>query len=64
MANRAGMNYKIRPTPAVALGAYEITAFEAAGAYTLFGWVAEGMDVVDKIRPGDMIEHVEVWTGR
>jgi len=34
------------------------------GAYTLFGWVAEGMDVVDKIRPGDMIEHVEVWTGR
>ena len=25
MANRAGMNYKIQPTPAVALGAYEIT---------------------------------------
>jgi penicillin-binding protein 1B len=36
MANRAGMNYKIRPTPAVALGAYEITPFEAAGAYTMF----------------------------
>jgi penicillin-binding protein 1B len=36
MANRAGMNYKIRATPAVALGAYEITPIEAAGAYTLF----------------------------
>jgi penicillin-binding protein 1B len=36
MANRAGMNYKIQPTPAVALGAYEITLIEAAGAYTIF----------------------------
>jgi penicillin-binding protein 1B len=36
MANRAGMNYKIQPTPAVALGAYEITPIEAAGAYTMF----------------------------
>jgi penicillin-binding protein 1B len=36
MANRAGMNYKIRATPAVALGAYEITPIEAAGAYTIF----------------------------
>jgi penicillin-binding protein 1B len=36
MANRAGMNYKIQPTPAVALGAYEITPVEAAGAYTMF----------------------------
>ena len=34
------------------------------GSYTVFGWVAEGMDVVDKIRPGDVIERVEVWTGR
>jgi cyclophilin family peptidyl-prolyl cis-trans isomerase/HEAT repeat protein len=33
------------------------------GGYTLFGWVAEGMDVVDKIRPGDVIERVEIWTG-
>jgi penicillin-binding protein 1B len=30
------MNYKIQPTPAVALGAYEITPLEAAGAYTIF----------------------------
>jgi cyclophilin family peptidyl-prolyl cis-trans isomerase/HEAT repeat protein len=34
------------------------------GNYTAFGWVAEGMDVVDKIRPGDVIDRVEVWTGR
>jgi penicillin-binding protein 1B len=36
MANRAGMNYNIQPTPAVALGAYEITPLEAAAAYTIF----------------------------
>jgi penicillin-binding protein 1B len=36
MANRAGMNYKIKPTPSVALGSYEITPLEAAGAYTMF----------------------------
>ena len=34
------------------------------GHYTVFGWVASGMDVVDKIRPGDVIEKVEAWTGR
>ena len=33
------------------------------GGYTLFGTVASGMDVVDRIRPGDVIERVEVWTG-
>lgn len=36
MANRAGMNYRIQPTPAVALGSYDITPLEAAGAYTMF----------------------------
>jgi len=36
MAKRAGMNYNIQPTPALALGAYEITPLEAAGAYTVF----------------------------
>ena len=41
MANRAGMNYRIKPTPAVALGAYEITPLEAAGAYTLFSNVGD-----------------------
>src|SRR6202022_2144843 len=36
MARRAGMNLDIRPTPAVALGAYEVTPIEIAGAYTVF----------------------------
>jgi cyclophilin family peptidyl-prolyl cis-trans isomerase/HEAT repeat protein len=34
------------------------------GGYTLFGNVAAGMEVVDRIRPGDVIERVEIWTGR
>jgi peptidyl-prolyl cis-trans isomerase B (cyclophilin B) len=34
------------------------------GGYTVFGWVAGGMEVVDQIRPGDVIERVEVWDGR
>lgn len=34
------------------------------GHYTLFGWVASGMEVVDRIRPGDRIEHVEIVDGR
>ncbi len=36
LAKRAGMNEKIEPTPAVALGSYDITPLEAAGAYTVF----------------------------
>jgi len=36
LARRAGMNMDIRPTPAVALGAYEVTPMEIAGAYTIF----------------------------
>jgi penicillin-binding protein 1B len=36
MALRAGMNHAIKATPAVALGAYDVTAMEAAGAYTMF----------------------------
>ncbi|MET0553107.1 MAG: HEAT repeat domain-containing protein, partial [Vicinamibacteria bacterium] len=34
------------------------------GGYTIFGWVASGMEVVDQIRPGDRIERVEIWSGR
>jgi cyclophilin family peptidyl-prolyl cis-trans isomerase/HEAT repeat protein len=33
------------------------------GGFTLFGQVVAGMAAVDRIRPGDVIEHVEVWTG-
>jgi penicillin-binding protein 1B len=36
MARRAGMNERIQPTPAVALGAYDVTPLEAVGAYTMF----------------------------
>ena len=36
MAKRAGLNDRIQPTPAVALGSYDITPLGAAGAYTVF----------------------------
>jgi penicillin-binding protein 1B len=36
MARRAGMNDRIKATPAVALGSYDVTPLEAAGAYTMF----------------------------
>lgn len=40
LAKRAGMNLHIRATPAIALGAYEVTPIEVAGAYTT--WVDQG----------------------
>jgi penicillin-binding protein 1B len=36
MARRCGLNGKIQPTPAMALGAYDVTPLELAGAYTVF----------------------------
>jgi penicillin-binding protein 1B len=36
MARRGGLNDKIQPTPSVALGSYETTPLEIAGAYTMF----------------------------
>jgi penicillin-binding protein 1B len=36
VAKRAGMNSNIRPTPALALGAYETTPLEVAKSYTVF----------------------------
>jgi penicillin-binding protein 1B len=36
LARNAGMNLEIKPTPAVALGAYEVKPVEIAGAYTVF----------------------------
>jgi penicillin-binding protein 1B len=36
MARRAGLNDSIKPTPSVALGAYEATPLEIAAAYTMF----------------------------
>lgn len=36
LARKAGMNLDIRATPAVALGAYDVTPVEVAGGYTIF----------------------------
>ena len=36
LARRAGMNEDIKPTPAIALGAYQVSPLEIAGAYTMF----------------------------
>ncbi len=36
LAKKAGLNYNIQPTPAVALGSYDVTPMEMAGAYTIF----------------------------
>jgi cyclophilin family peptidyl-prolyl cis-trans isomerase/HEAT repeat protein len=34
------------------------------GAYTLFGQVVSGMEAADGLRPGDLIDRVEIWSGR
>jgi cyclophilin family peptidyl-prolyl cis-trans isomerase len=31
--------------------------------YTVFGHVVNGMDVVDRIKPGDVIQRIRVWDG-
>ncbi len=36
IAHAAGLNIDIKPTPAIALGAYEVTPLEIASAYTIF----------------------------
>ena len=36
LARKAGINENVRATPAIALGAYEATPIEMAGAYTLY----------------------------
>ena len=43
--------------------AYRLLALDIDGTYPVLGWVAEGMDVVDKMQPGDVIERASVWTG-
>jgi penicillin-binding protein 1B len=73
MANRAGMNYKIQPTPAVALGSYEITPIEAAGAYTIFAnhgeYIKPGFLTLVRDREGkslfkNNVEHKQVLDPR
>ena len=36
VARAAGLNVNIAPTPSIALGSYEVTPLEIAGAYTIF----------------------------
>ncbi|MBV9033634.1 MAG: PBP1A family penicillin-binding protein [Acidobacteriaceae bacterium] len=57
LAKEAGLNHAIQPTPAVALGAYETTPLEIAGAYTVFA--NEGQYV----RPTFLL-HIEDSRGR
>jgi penicillin-binding protein 1B len=60
IARQMGLTANIRPTPAVALGAYELTPVEVAGAYTAFatlGTRAEPMYVKSVIGAnGDSLE--------
>jgi penicillin-binding protein 1B len=68
MAHQFGLDPSIHPTPAVALGAYEMTPLEVAGGYTILaneGVRAEPMflrDVVDA--HGESIEHNTIRTHR
>ena len=60
IARQMGLGSNIRPTPAVALGAYELTPVEVAGAYTAFatmGTRAEPMFVRSVVSAdGNMLE--------
>ena len=33
------------------------------GGYTAFGQVSSGMETVDRLEPGDRIEHITIWDG-
>jgi penicillin-binding protein 1B len=44
LARQMGLTANIRPTPAVALGAYELTPVEVAGAYTAFATMGTRAD--------------------
>jgi penicillin-binding protein 1B len=54
-ARAVGLNLDIRPTPAIALGAYEVMPIEIAGAYTVFpnGGVLKKPGYIDSIRDQD-----------
>ena len=55
LAHRAGLNDDIKATPAVALGAYQVTPLEIAGAYTIFanGGTRVKPNFIDAIRSHD-----------
>jgi penicillin-binding protein 1B len=54
-ARAVGLNLDIRPTPAIALGAYEVMPIEIAGAYTVFPnrGVLKKPGYIDTIRSQD-----------
>ena len=58
MARRAGLNSDIKATPAVALGAYQVTPLEMAGAYTVFanGGLFVKPSVISSFRSSDGAE--------
>jgi penicillin-binding protein 1B len=67
MARRAGLPATTKPTPAVALGAYEATPLDIAGAYTVFA--NQGVYVhpilVDSVRGRDgRVTHSDAQTRR
>lgn len=63
LARRAGMNLRIQPTPAVALGAYEVTLLELAEAWTIFANQGVGMDpyliAMMRDRSGSLLERAK-----
>lgn len=52
LAGRAGLNPRVRPTPAISLGAYDSTPLEVIGAYTVFANRGERVDpfLVQQVR--------------
>lgn len=55
LAMRAGLNPRLRPTPALALGAYDSTPLEVIGAYTIFANQGERVDpfLIRSLRTSD-----------
>lgn len=68
MARQFGLDLSIRPTPAVALGAYEMTPLEVAAGYTIFaneGVRAEPMFIRNVVNSdGESLEHNTITTRR
>jgi penicillin-binding protein 1B len=68
VAREAGMNDDIQPTPAVALGAYQVTPLEIARAYTIFanGGSLVQPEFISQTRDskGDLVYHHQPQTTR
>jgi len=59
LAKDCGLNLNIQPTPAIALGAYEVTPMEIAGAYTVFAnqgvWVKPHWVSIVRLQNGKVV---------